>query len=85
MHRPSSVASSRSAFRDQELVTVSSPFPGRPKFHDQPPHHGGYRPVAAVRLGGKEGPDPGRVLEGHPDARVHGPFLVEGQELAQQG
>ena len=71
-------------FRDQELVTVVVQFPGRPKFHDEPPHNGGYGPVAAVSLGGQEGPDPCRVLERHPDTRVHGTFLVEGQELAQQ-
>jgi hypothetical protein len=70
--------------RDEELVTVVLYFPRRPKFHDEPPHKGGYGPVAAVGLGGQEGPDPGCVLERHPDARVHGPFLVEGQELAQQ-
>lgn len=73
-------------FGHQALMAIVGPcFPGRAEFHDQPAHEGGHGPVAAVSLGGKERPDPGCVLERHPDARVHGPLLVQREELAQQG
>ena len=52
---------------------------------DQLPDDGGHRPVAPVRLGGQEGPDPRGVLEGQPRAGVQGAFFVQGQEFAQQG
>ena len=55
------------------------------KLQHEPAHDRGHGPVAAVGLRGQERLRPGGILEGHPDARVDGPLLVQRQELTQQG
>ncbi len=82
MHSPSMVASSRSASMTNAWSALAS---SDTRSGDQPADDGGHRAVAPVSFRGQERPDPGRVLEGHPDARVHGALLVQRQEFAQQG
>jgi hypothetical protein len=67
--------------REPVLILTVAAEQGRDHLSDD----GGHLAVAAVGFGREHGPDPGRVFEGHPYARIHGTVFVKGQEFTQQG
>ncbi len=82
MHSPSRVARSRSASVTRRSWT--DPPSGISRITKRPTTAATARWLACGNLF-EYGPDPGRVPEGHPHAGVDGQFLVEREELTQQG